>query len=102
MKIITIVAAVLVLGSSECGPKPVPPNPLDIPVQTKTVVEEQKNDLWTVTLEGEFNDDKSYYGVRRIYRLKHKDGTEIVGVTGVGVIEYGSHKAGKTTVQDER
>ncbi len=95
-----IVVALMVVGlfiwHNESLPKP--PDPPPTPEQ----VEIQKlRSNWSVQCEGDFPDDKSYAGVHRIYRLKNVDGTELIAITGVG-IERGSHKSGKTMVEDER
>lgn len=50
-----------------------------------------------------FADDLSYGGSRGIYVITDRgSGQQFVGVSGVGISELGSHKAGKATVPDER
>lgn len=52
---------------------------------------------------GVFEDSLAYGDRRGIYVIKDtKTGKEYVGVSGIGVSELGSHRAGKTSVSDER
>lgn len=96
LAVVAVVVAGLFIWHEES--KPVPPAPPPTPEQVKIADARAK---WTIECEGEFADDRSYSGVHRIYRMKNVDGTELIAVTGVG-LERGSHKSGKTIVEDER
>lgn len=48
-------------------------------------------------------DTTAYNNRRGVYLITDtQTGQQFIGVAGVGISEVGSHKAGKTTVQDER
>jgi len=95
---IVIILVILAVFTDAFKSSPPPPNMFLIP----SVQQPESHQKWTATLEGEFEDSRSYSGFHRIYRLKSADGVEIIGVTGMSVWEPGSHKSGKTTIGDER
>lgn len=99
-----IIASILAIAG--CS-NPEPPKPRDpIVVESKRSVPAQAPEIadnpWTITEECHFRDDTAYGGWRKIYRFKHADGTELIGITGVGTSVVGSHPVGKTTAKDER
>ena len=50
-----------------------------------------------------FEDDLSYNNRRGIYKIiDQKTGKTYFGVSGIGIIEVGTHQAGKSTIIDER
>jgi hypothetical protein len=52
---------------------------------------------------GVFKDNLSYDGRRGVYIITDtKTGQELVGLSGIGISELGSHKSGKATIRDER
>lgn len=52
---------------------------------------------------GLFKDDLAYDGHRGIYIITDtKTGQELVGLSGIGISELGSHKSGKARHSDER
>ncbi len=56
-----------------------------------------------VRIDSSFKDSLAYSGERAIYVIVDKQtGREYVGISGVGVAELGSHRAGKVQAQDER
>ena len=56
-----------------------------------------------VTRVGVIPDDLAYGRQRGLYVIRDTEtGKEFVGVSGVGIVETGSHKSGKTTVEDEQ
>ncbi len=81
------------------------PKPRDMKIgviDALSPTEKMPSSEWTITFEGEFENPRSYSGFHRIYRITHGDGTVIIGVTGVGTVELGSHRAEKQTIRDER
>lgn len=76
----------------------------------QVVLNQEQAQRFTVELAGQFPDDLAYKGVRRIYVIRdsHTERT-LVGITGVGVTEVGTHTEGGggkhnslRTVEDER
>lgn len=56
-----------------------------------------------VTRVGVIQDDLAYGRERGLYVIRDTEsGKEFIGVSGVGIVETGSHKSGKSTVEDER
>lgn len=56
-----------------------------------------------VELVGTFKDRLAYDGLRGIYIITDtKTGQELVGLSGIGISELGSHSSGKTRHSDER
>jgi hypothetical protein len=50
-----------------------------------------------------FRDDLAYNSVRGVYIITDtQTGKEYIGISGVGISETGSHRAGKSSVSDER
>lgn len=98
MKMIFVVGAAALL--SACGPDPTMqmgtgPN---VDGMTHNVTERI-----SVTRVGVFRDDTAYNSRRSIYVIvDRKTGKEYIGVSGVGISETGSHRAGKSNVMDER
>lgn len=72
-----------------------------VPDHATVVIQPPKDGGWTVTLECEFDDSLTYSGHHRIYRIRNKDGTELIGITGIGIQESGSHRSGKVQVEHE-
>lgn len=57
----------------------------------------------TVDRIGVFLDDTAYSKERGIYIIRdNQTGKELVGISGIGISELGSHTSNDNTVQDER
>jgi hypothetical protein len=85
-----------VLFLTACGPKPTQ-NMKELPeIQNDSTVE--------VVRIGVFKDGIAYNDRRGIYRIKDRQtGKEYLGISGIGVVETGSHSCGKScTTRDER
>lgn len=58
---------------------------------------------FTVSQVASFHDSDAYNDTRKIFLLNDKQtGAEYVGISGVGISEVGSHRSGKSSIQDER
>lgn len=91
MKWIWIILAILTIS---CKPD-------DRPDDTRLAV--ATIDRFQVQVVGTFPDDLAYQKYRSIYVLIDKNtGQQFVGISGVGIAELGSHKAGRSSAPDER
>ena len=69
----------------------------------KREIEPMVGPRFAVTRVGVFHDPIAYDSVRGIYVIRDSQtGREYVGISGIGIAETGSHRAGKTTVEDEQ
>lgn len=99
MKSLPIIIAALLL--SACGPD------ANMPMYEQTAgannVGINTNSRFKVERVGVFKDDLAYGDRRGIYVIiDTKTGQELIGVSGIGISELGSHKSGKSTIRDER
>lgn len=93
-KILMLAAAALLLG---CGPES------DVKVGVALPNIRVAETRFTVTRELIIEDDIAYGGQRAVYTfVDKKTGKEYIGLSGVGIVETGSHSTGKSSVQDER
>lgn len=91
----------LSLVLSGCKPQP---SETEIEMK-KTYAESQpaESQNYIITRVGVFKDDLAYGDKRGIYEIvDNRTGKTYLGVSGIGICEVGSHKAGKTSVADER
>lgn len=50
-----------------------------------------------------FGDTDAYGNIRNIYILTDSEtGKEYIGISGIGIVEMGSHQQSKSTIKDER
>ncbi len=87
------VLTALALTLASCGPTPTDP----MPAATSS------NGRIRVERISVFADDLAYHDRRGVYVIvDKKTGHEFIGISGIGISEVGSHRAGKATVSDER
>lgn len=90
----TILAALCALLAA-CQPDADTRMGVQVPTSSSEAIE--------VTRVGVIADDLAYGHRRGLYRIVDREtGREFIGVSGVGITEVGAHKAGKSTVEDER
>jgi hypothetical protein len=94
-KLIVLMVAMLLAGCDE-NPQFAQsrhPDPLSVGQNTRVIV----------SRIGVFQDNLAYDGKRGIYIIQDLEtGTELVGISGVGIAITGSHAAGKSRLKDER
>ena len=98
MKKLIILAA---LALSACGPEA----NMQMREQSANAntVEISTNARVEVTRIGVFRDDLAYDDKRGVYLIVDQEtGAEFIGISGIGISELGSHRAGKTHRSDER
>ena len=93
-KILMLAAVAMLLG---CNPES------DVKVNVPLHNVYRPDDRFIVTRELTIEDDIAYGGQRAVYTfVDKKTGKEYIGLSGVGIVETGSHTTGKSSVQDER
>lgn len=67
---------------------------------TKSIHQKQRFELKKIQT---FKDPDAYGKVRNIYTLVDNDtGKEYIGISGIGIVEQGTHVSSKNNVPDER
>lgn len=96
-------AALLLAGLVLPGCKPEATMPMYEQVVTPPRDGAFPSNRFKVERVGLFKDDLAYDGHRGIYIITDtKTGQELVGLSGIGISELGSHKSGKAHHSDER
>lgn len=86
-----ILAVGTALALAACKPEPTLP------------MAERTTDRVSISRIAVVEDELAYGAKRGIYIIvDQKTGREFIGISGVGISELGSHKAGKTSTSDER
>jgi hypothetical protein len=106
-KTILALAALLALaGCEEHSPASIPLRKLtaeSVEIEPKQQAIVPGSGRFDVQRADVFRDDLAYADKRGIYILTDREtGKEYVGISGIGISELGSHKAGKSTRSDER
>ncbi|MDH0348122.1 hypothetical protein [Aeromonas dhakensis] len=96
-------AALLLAGLVLPGCKPEANMPMYEQAVTPARAGAFPNNRFKVERVGLFKDDLAYDGRRGIYIITDtQTGQELVGLSGIGISELGSHKSGKAHHSDER
>lgn len=95
-----IMMAILLTFISACSPEP------NISMKQRESAKQvgiQEQHRIDVTRIGVVVDDLAYGNRRGVYLIKDNEtGNEYIGVSGVGISETGTHRAGKANQNDER
>lgn len=98
LKVVILLAALVLPG---CQPEAT--MPMIEHTATPTQPGAFADNRFKVELVGTFKDRLAYDGQRGIYIITDtKTGQELVGLSGIGISELGSHKSGKAWHSDER
>lgn len=102
MKFIRIIAILFVLAVVGCNAPPIDTQ-MGITAPATELEPATVNSRIVVTRIGVIADKLAYSGRRGLYIITDtKTGKEYVGVSGIGISEFGSHWVGKTRAEDER
>lgn len=96
MKNLALLLVVLLAG---CGPEAT--TTMQLPQSAPVTLSQPHR--FEIRLVDVFQDSLAYQDRRGVYLIQDTEtGKEYLGVSGIGISETGSHKAGKSTLRDER